>query len=164
MFMLICFTRNRKQQLQLGVCIKSNIKETFTNGVPLEKPQETSRMLDLFRYLQRTQNYIMSTHVLLSVFGESHRQGKFRCPECQAQIDLPEGHRFDALPTSFFHNSLLSLLAVRQSRDGSSITCGNCNKRSSDANYCFDCARFMCPDCLSAHEVMRAAFEGHKGR
>ena len=92
----------------------------------------------------------------------SHRQGKFRCPECQAQIDLPEGNRFDTLPTSFFHNSLLSLLAVRQSGDGSSITCGNCKKRSSDVHYCFDCARFMCPNCLSAHEVMRAAFEGHK--
>ena len=92
----------------------------------------------------------------------SHKQGKFRCPECQAQIDLPEGNRFDSLPTSFFHNSLLSLLAVRQSGDGSSITCGNCKKRSSDVHYCFDCARFMCPDCLSAHEVMRATFEGHK--
>ena len=92
----------------------------------------------------------------------SHRQGKFRCPECQAQINLPEGNRFDSLPTSFFHNSLLSLLAVRQSGDGSSITCGNCKKKSCDVHYCFDCARFMCPDCLSAHEVMRAAFEGHK--
>ena len=92
----------------------------------------------------------------------SQRQGKFRCPECQAQIDLPEGNRFDSLPTSFFHNSLLSLLAVRQSGDGSSITCGNCKEKSSDVHYCFDCARFMCPDCLSAHEVMRAAFEGHK--
>ena len=92
----------------------------------------------------------------------SHRQGKFRCPECQAEIDLPEGNRFDTLPTSFFHNSLLSLLAVRQSGDGSSITCGNCEKRSSDVHYCFDCARFMCPDCLNAHEVMRVAFEGHK--
>ena len=92
----------------------------------------------------------------------SHRQGKFRCPECQAQIDLPEGNRFDSLPTSFFHNSLLSLLAVRQSGDGSNITCGNCKKKSSDVHYCFDCARFMCPDCLGAHEVMRTAFEGHK--
>ena len=35
-------------------------------------------------------------------------------------------------------------------------------KKSSDVHYCFDCARFMCPDCLNAHEVMRAAFEGHK--
>ena len=92
----------------------------------------------------------------------SHRQGKFRCPECQAQIDLPEGNRFDTLPTSFFHNSLLNLLAVRRSGDGSSITCGNCKKRSSDVHYCFDCTIFMCPDCLNAHEVLRAAFRGHK--
>ena len=92
----------------------------------------------------------------------SHKQGKFRCPECQAEIDLPEGNRFDPLPTSFFHNSLLNLLAVRQSGDGTNITCGNCKKRSSNVHYCFDCARFMCSDCLTAHELMRVAFEGHK--
>ena len=92
----------------------------------------------------------------------SHRQGRFRCPECQAEIDLPEGNRFDRLPTSFFHNSLLNLLAVRQSGDGTNITCGNCKKKSSNVHYCFDCARFMCSDCLTAHEVMRDAFEGHK--
>ena len=65
--------------------------------------------------------------------------------------------------TSFFHNSLLNLLAVRQSGDGTNITCGNCKKRSSNVHYCFDCARFLCSDrCLTAHEIMRDAFEGHK--
>ena len=93
----------------------------------------------------------------------SHKQGKFRCPECQAEIYLPEGNRFDRLPTSFFHNSLLNLLAVRQSGDGTNITCSNCMKRSSNVHYCFDCARFLCSDrCLTAHEIMRDAFEGHK--
>lgn len=90
-------------------------------------------MLDLSRNLQPTQNYIMSTHILLSVFGEpciraSHKEGKFRCPECQAQIDLPDGNRFDSLQTSFFHNSLLSLLAVRRTGDGSNMTCSQCRK------------------------------------
>ena len=93
----------------------------------------------------------------------NHKQGKFRCPECQAEIDLPEGNRFDRLPNSFFHNSLLNLLAVRQSGDGTNITCGNCKNRSSNVHYCFDCARFLCSDrCLTAHEIMRDAFEGHK--
>ena len=93
----------------------------------------------------------------------NHKQGKFRCPDCQAEIDLPEGNRFDRLPTSFFHNSLLNLLAVRQSGDGTNMTCGNCKKRSSNVHYCFDCARFLCSDrCLTAHEIMRDAFEGHK--
>ena len=90
----------------------------------------------------------------------SQRHEKFRCPECQAEIHLPQGNRFEALPTSFFHNSLLNILAVRQSGDGTNVTCGNCNKTSSNVHYCFDCARFMCPECLNAHEIMRDAFEG----
>ena len=92
----------------------------------------------------------------------SHKQGKFRCPECQAQIDLPKGNCFDSLPSSFFHNSLLSLLAVRRSGDGSNITCSQCRKHNSYMYYCFDCGRFMCPDCYNAHEMLRASFEGHK--
>ena len=92
----------------------------------------------------------------------SHRQGKFRCPECQAEIDLPEGNRFDRLPNSFFHKSLLSLLAVRQSGDASSITCSQCRKTNPQMYYCFDCGRFMCPDCFNAHEVLKKSFQGHK--
>ena len=92
----------------------------------------------------------------------SHKQGKFRCPECQALIDLPEGNRFKSLPSSFFHNSLLSLLAVRRSGDGSNITCSQCRKTNSQMYYCFDCRQFMCPDCYNAHEMLKASFEGHK--
>jgi hypothetical protein len=42
-----------------------------SDGVSFERPQETSYLLDLSRHLQRTQNHIMSSHILLSVFGES---------------------------------------------------------------------------------------------
>ncbi|XP_078352296.1 E3 ubiquitin-protein ligase TRIM45-like [Oculina patagonica] len=92
----------------------------------------------------------------------SQRQGKFLCPECQALIDLPEGNRFKSLPNSFFHNSLLSLLAVRQSGDGSNITCSQCRKTNSQMYHCFDCGRFMCPDCNNAHDMLKDSFEGHK--
>ena len=92
----------------------------------------------------------------------SHRQGKFRCPECQAQIDLPEGNRFKSLPSSFFHNSLLSLLAVQRTGDGRHITCSQCKKNNSQMYYCFDCGKFMCPDCYNAHEMLTESFEGHK--
>ena len=92
----------------------------------------------------------------------SQKEGKFRCPECQAAIDLPEGNRFDRLPNSFFHKSLLSLLAVRQSGDASSITCSQCWKTNPQMYYCFDCGRFMCLDCFNAHQLLSATFEGHK--
>ena len=46
----------------------------------------------------------------------SQRQGKFRCPECQAEIDLPRGNRFDLLPNSFLHKSLLGVLEAEYRR------------------------------------------------
>ena len=92
----------------------------------------------------------------------SQKEGKFRCPECQAAIDLPEGNRFDRLPNSFIHNSLLSLLSIRQSGDASSITCSQCRKTNPQMYYCFDCGRFMCLDCFNAHQLLSATFEGHK--
>ena len=76
----------------------------------------------------------------------SQRNGKFRCPECQAEVDLPEADCFDKLPSSFHHNRLLSLLAVRQSGDGNEISCGICKKKSAEISYCFECAKFMCID------------------
>ena len=93
----------------------------------------------------------------------TQRQGQFRCPECQAQVNIPQGNRFDNLPTGFLQNSLLSLLAVRQSGDGSQISCGICKKTSTEISYCFACEKLLCRDCVNAHELFReAAFEGHK--
>ena len=93
----------------------------------------------------------------------SQKQGFYPCPECQAQIGIPEGNRFDDLPSSFLHNSLLSLLDVRRSGEGSEISCSTCQKKSAEINYCFDCEKFMCPDCVKAHQVFRETmFEGHK--
>ena len=92
----------------------------------------------------------------------SHKQGKFRCPECQAEFCLPEGNRFDRLPNSFFHKRLLSLLAVQQSGDACSITCSHCRKTNPQMYYCFDCGRFFCPDCFNAHELLKASFDKHK--
>ena len=92
----------------------------------------------------------------------SQRNGKFRCPECQAEVDLPEANRFDKLPTSFHHNSLLSVLAIRQSGKGNDISCGVCKKKSAEISYCFECAKFMCSDCVNAHQLFSHLTEGHK--
>ena len=94
---------------------------------------------------------------------KTQRQGQFRCPDCQAQVNIPEGKCFDNLPTGFLQNSLLSLLAVRQSGDGSQITCGICKKKSAEISYCFACEKLLCRDCVNAHELFReSAFQGHK--
>ena len=93
----------------------------------------------------------------------TQRQGQFRCPDCQAEVNIPEGNCFDNLPTGFLQNSLLSLLAVRQSGDGSQISCGICKKKSAEISYCFACEKLLCHDCVNAHELFReSAFQGHK--
>ena len=102
-------------------------------------------------------------HCLEGHARTSARNGKFLCPECQAETTLPDENRFDKLPTSFHHNSLLSVLGVRQVGDGSEISCGICKKTSVEISYCFGCEKLMCSDCKNAHELFRnAAFQGHK--
>ena len=103
--------------------------------------------------------------VKLSTFTQRSRDPReFRFhAHCQAQIGIPEGKRFDNLPSSFLHNSLLSLLAVRRSGEGNEISCSTCQKKSAEINYCFNCEKFMCPNCVKAHEVFRdTSFQGHK--
>ena len=82
------------------------------------------------------------------------------------QISIPEGNRFDQLPTSFLHNSLLSLLTVQKSSDGGEVSCGICKKESAEGlkvSYCFECEKLLCSDCTNAHELFQtAAFQGHK--
>ena len=93
----------------------------------------------------------------------TQRQGRFRCPDCHAEVNILEGNCFGNLPTGFLQNSLLSLLAVRQSSDGSQISCGICKKKSAEISYCFGCEKLLCRDCVNAHELFQeSAFQGHK--
>ena len=131
-----------------------NLKEQVTCSICLDTYTKPKTIACLHTFCCQC----LEKHALVS-----QRQGKFRCPECQTEVGIPEGNRFDNLPTSFLHNSLLSLLAVRQSGDGSQVSCGICKKKSAEITYCFDCEKLMCPDCVNAHELFQAAaFEGHK--
>ena len=160
----MCFTNSVLQSIQdIAVCFAFNIAmESLLKN--LKKHVECSICLDNFKEpktiacLHTFCCECLKKHALIS-----QRDGQFRCPECQTQIAIPEGNRFDQLPTSFLHNSLLSLLAVRQSGDGNNITCGFCKKKKDEASYCFECEKMLCCDCLNAHEVFRdTAFAGHK--
>ena len=80
---------------------------------------------------------------------KTHRQGKFRCPECQAEIDLPEGNRFDRLSTSFIHNSLLSLLETEDRED--LLKPPFCSKHKNERlrYFCSSCGACICPVCFA---------------
>ena len=130
-----------------------NLKEQVTCAICLDSFTDPKTITCLHTFCCDC----LKKHALIS-----QRNGKFRCPECQAEVHLPEANCFDKLPSSFHHNRLLSLLAVRQSGDGNEISCGICKKKSAEISYCFECAKFMCSDCVNAHELFKNLTEGHK--
>ena len=131
-----------------------NLKEHVTCSICLDTFTEPKTITCLHTFCCEC----LKRHAL-----KTQRQGQFRCPECQAQVGVPES--FDQLPTGFLQNSLLGLLAVQKSGDGSEISCGSCRKKSAETSFCFNCGKFLCPDCVNAHELLRnVAFDGHKVR
>ena len=80
---------------------------------------------------------------------KTHRQGKFRCPECQAEIDLPEGNRFDRLTTSFIHNSLLGLLETEDREVLLKPPFCSQHKKERLRYFCSSCEACICPVCFA---------------
>ena len=80
---------------------------------------------------------------------KTHRQGKFRCPECQAEIDLPEGNRFDRLPTSFIHNSLLGLLETEDREVLLKPPFCSQHKKERLRYFSSSCEACICPVCFA---------------
>ena len=98
----------------------------------------------------------------------NHKQGKFRCPECQAEIDLPEGNRFDRLPNSFFHKSLLGVLAAEDYEASLKPREPFClqHKREIARCFCSSCEACICTICMAEdhrnHEFELLAKAAHK--
>ena len=81
----------------------------------------------------------------------SQGQGKFRCPECQREIDLPEGNRFDRLPNSFFHKSLLGVLEAEDCQAIPRQQQETCSQHTEERlrYYCSTCEASVCPVCVT---------------
>ena len=82
------------------------------------------------------------------------------CPECRKNFRIPGNGGLNAFPTNFRINSLLDVLAIKECNT-SGVKCGNCDKRSGESFYCFQCCSFWCDDCISLHNGIRANKEHH---
>ena len=100
----------------------------------------------------------------------SQRQGKFRCPECQAEIDLPQGNRFDRLPNSFYHKSLLAALEAEDRQAIPRQQQETCSQHTEERlrYYCSTCEASVCPICVTedhrghAFDVLEKAVQEEK--
>ena len=96
-----------------------NLKEHVTRSICLDPFTEPKTITCLHTFCCEC----LKRHALTT-----QQHGKFRCPECQTQVGVPDS--FDKLPTGFLQNSLLGVLAVQQSGDGSEINCATAGKRA----------------------------------
>ena len=82
------------------------------------------------------------------------REGKIKCPICQIEVAVPDCGTMETLPACFHLKNLLDILAIKECNT-SKVTCGNCDNKSDEASYCFQCCKFWCKECLNAHSILR---------
>ena len=99
-------------------------------------------------------------HCLNGIQRTSGVRGKITCPECRRQFQIPGSGNPCELPTNFRINSLLDVLTIKECSTAN-VKCGNCDKRSAQTLYCFQCCSFWCEECILGHNIIRTNKE-HK--
>ena len=99
-------------------------------------------------------------HCLQRIQRTSGIRETISCPECRQNFRIPGDGDLNALPTNFRINSLLDVLAIKECNT-SGVKCGNCDRRSGESYYCFQCCSFWCDDCIGLHNGIRANKEHH---
>ena len=94
-------------------------------------------------------------HCLNGIQRTSGRRDKIACPECRHEFNVPDNGNLNALPTNFRINSLVDVLAIKECNT-TGVKCGNCDKRSKEIHYCFQCCAFWCGECITFHNGMKA--------
>ena len=92
---------------------------------------------------------------LNGIHRTSPSQDVISCPECRKEIRIPGSGNPSEFPTNFRINSLLDVLAIKECNT-TGVKCGNCDKRSANCFYCFQCCGFWCEECISPHNLIRA--------
>ena len=93
-------------------------------------------------------------HCLNGIQRTSGVHGKITCPECRRQFQISGSGNPSELPTNFRINSLLDVLAIKECNTVN-VKCRNCEKRSAQTLYCFQCCSFWCEECVVAHNIIR---------
>ena len=77
-----------------------------------------------------------------------------KCPKCQTLSRVPASGDLKDLPTSFYLNGLIDVLAIKECKK-TEVKCGNCDKKRLEVSYCFQCCIFYCDQCVAAHNILR---------
>ena len=94
-------------------------------------------------------------HCLNGIQRTSGRRDKIACPECRQEFNVPDNGNLAALPTNFRINSWLDVLAIKECST-TGVKCGNCDERTKQSHYCFQCYSFWCEECIGLHNRIKA--------
>ena len=87
--------------------------------------------------------------------GQEHL---FNCPLCRTQFQLSQGGSVDLIQPNFFINNLLEILSIVNRMPH--LHCESCNGQVFATCRCVDCERYLCENCLTAHNKW-PALSGH---
>ena len=120
--------------------------------------EELSCSVCMCKYTDPKQLPCLHSFCLLCLNGiqrTSGRRDKIACPECRQEFNVPDNGNLAALPTNFRINSLLDVLAIKECNT-TGVKCGNCDERTKQSHYCFQCYAFWCEECISFHNGIKA--------
>lgn len=81
---------------------------------------------------------------------------KIQCPKCEQDCTLPP-QGVSGLLSDYAISNVLESSAL----EGAALSCTGCKSKDTNAvARCYDCANYLCPNCVMAHQFMHC-FEGH---
>ena len=88
--------------------------------------------------------------------GTGIQKDTLKCCQCK-QVTVVTIKGVEDLPLDTVMVNILDMAAMNDPQ----IVCTSCKAREKAVARCNDCASFMCPNCVTAHQYMRC-FENHK--
>ncbi|XP_071803572.1 E3 ubiquitin-protein ligase TRIM45-like [Asterias amurensis] len=112
----------------------------------------------------RVPKYLPCLHTICIHCLASFVNGKpeFPCPLCKAPTGIPLSG-MSAFPTNFNVKKLREFLAIDEipeSRVGSAFICEGCDKHERALVCCANCVRYLCRECVIAHQYANG-FQDH---
>lgn len=90
--------------------------------------------------------------------GYNSMNSSIRCPQCKQETKV-NGNGIDCLEDDYVLHNMLDMAAIEEMI----LACTSCKTKEKAVARCADCAHFLCPNCVSAHQYMRC-FENHRVR
>ncbi|CAF0717899.1 unnamed protein product [Brachionus calyciflorus] len=80
-----------------------------------------------------------------------------KCFKCKQDTMVNPSYGVDSLEDDYVMHNILDMIAIEEKL----LDCTSCTTDQKSVARCSDCAQFLCPNCVSAHQFMRC-FDNHQ--